>query len=281
MAHKISIVIVLVAISRCLGQDVTDYASWRNSVFTEGQRADSEIGGATADPDHDGIVNFMEYSMGSNPWLANTSLTPVPDGYRFTRRTQISDIGLFAERSTDLQAWDLLPRAEWQEQTQADGLGWERVTIERRTVPPQKEFLRLRSTRTLWLRTCHGSGGWNFLYAGVSLDGTSFSGVEKRLLYGSWPNPGAQVRDPSVIFYQGNFVVAYTGDNFGQVPWFGMAQSSNLVDWSQLSNVVPSGFSGTVNNIWAPEWLVDEGRYFLVLRISTSQNDFYGPPGLG
>lgn len=265
----------------CAAAEFADYAAWRMAVFSAAQRADGQISGAVADPDADGLSNVMEYALASDPLAPGVALEATGSAYRFPRRTGITDFELFPEVSTNLQQWTRGAVSAWSSNATAAGDGRSQVTLSRTGAVPAREFVRLRAVRSLWLRTCHGSGGSNYIYAGVSLDGKTFEGVGKRILFGSWPNPGSQVRDPSVIFHDGKYVVAYTGDNFGRVPWFGMATSTNLLDWTQLPNVSPTGFTGTVFNIWAPEWLVDDGRYFLVFRISTTEGNFYGPPGMG
>lgn len=273
--------LLVASVLSCGAADYADYGAWRTGFFSAGQRADAQIAGAMADPDADGLTNVMEYALGSDPLAPNVALEASGSAYRFPRRTGITDFELFPEVSTNLQQWTRVSAPAWTANATATGVGHSEVSLSRTGVAPAREFVRLRAVRSLWLRTCHGSGGWNYIYAGVSLDGKTFEGVGKRILYGSWPNLGSQVRDPSVIFHDGKYVVAYTGDNFGRVPWFGMATSTNLLDWTQLPNVAPTGFTGTVFNIWAPEWLVDDGRYFLVFRISTTEGNFYGPPGMG
>ena len=45
------------------------WAAWRQLRFTSGQRADASVSGKDADPDGDGIPNFLEYALGSDPWV--------------------------------------------------------------------------------------------------------------------------------------------------------------------------------------------------------------------
>ncbi|MBC7517520.1 MAG: glycoside hydrolase family 9 protein, partial [Microbacteriaceae bacterium] len=55
---------------------VGTYGSWRETVFTAGQRADSAISGIAADPDGDGFANLMEYALGGNPLSPDPGLAP-------------------------------------------------------------------------------------------------------------------------------------------------------------------------------------------------------------
>jgi Glycosyl hydrolases family 43 len=265
--------------------EVTCYADWRSTLFDTTEQADAKISGKLADPDGDGIPNLLEYALMLNPKSPDASGRPeiLPDGISlaYNCRSDVADLSFTVETSPDLKTWSYgSNHTALSFLTPLDSHSERAVVQSLSTVGP-RHFMRLRVTTPIWLRACHGSGGWNYLYAGVSLDGKSFTGIPPGILYGSWPSPGSQVRDPTVISYNGTWIVAYTGDSFGGVPWFGMAKSEDLVNWQQLPNVSPTGFSGTVNNIWAPEWFCENGRYFLVMRISTVAGNFYGPPGEG
>jgi hypothetical protein len=47
------------------------YYGWDNFYFTEEQRAAPLVAGPYADPDSDGRMNWVEYALGSNPWVAD------------------------------------------------------------------------------------------------------------------------------------------------------------------------------------------------------------------
>ncbi|MFN7141262.1 MAG: hypothetical protein ACK4UN_18190, partial [Limisphaerales bacterium] len=51
-------------------------AAWRQTHF--GSTANSGAAADDADPDGDGILNFVEYALGGNPILADTSILPQP-----------------------------------------------------------------------------------------------------------------------------------------------------------------------------------------------------------
>lgn len=49
------------------------YNGWDNFHFTSEQRDDSSVSGPLADPDGDGRPNWLEYAMGSDPWISDTN----------------------------------------------------------------------------------------------------------------------------------------------------------------------------------------------------------------
>lgn len=96
-------------------------------------------------------------------------------------------------------------------------------------------------------------------------------------------------RDASILRYGKEFVTVYS-DDFSLDPFghstngtFGLARSADLINWQAtkvklrgplLSNAVP-------NNTWAPEWFVDGTNYYVLVRLSTTHSNNYGPPGIG
>lgn len=74
----------------------------------------ASTGASTADPDHDGLVNALEFLLGGNPALSDAALkapagTPAPDGgFDFTYDRKTAAAGLFAdvvETSSNLTSW--------------------------------------------------------------------------------------------------------------------------------------------------------------------------------
>lgn len=133
----------------------------------------------------------------------------------------------------------------------------------------------------VFVRTHHcspgtGSGGYNQLFVSLSADGKRFTTIGTRVpsthpLY---------VRDPSVIRYGDTWVVAHTVA-FDGTKTFGMATSTDLHNWTSLGSITVPAISGTPNNTWAPEWVIYNGEYYLVLRVSTQSGNYYGTPGPG
>jgi hypothetical protein len=53
-----------------------DFTTWRATNFTPDELADASVSGPNADPDHDGIVNLLEFALGGLP--KNGGSAPVP-----------------------------------------------------------------------------------------------------------------------------------------------------------------------------------------------------------
>jgi len=88
------------------------FEKWRNANFTRGEQLDAETGGDNADPDGDGVGNFVEYALGQNPHSgeavvlglrklnANESVR-----FSFPRRRGIRDVEFHVDLSGDLKSW--------------------------------------------------------------------------------------------------------------------------------------------------------------------------------
>jgi hypothetical protein len=89
-------------------------------------------------------------------------------------------------------------------------------------------------------------------------------------------------RDASIIKYNGEFATVYTDAFTGPGGTFGLATSTNLINWT-VTNVTLHGpaITNTPNNTWAPEWFVDGTNYYVAVRSSQTSGQNYGPPGLG
>ncbi|MEK7950003.1 lamin tail domain-containing protein [Luteolibacter soli] len=122
------------------GSGVLGYYAWRLANLGAGP-----TGEPTADPDRDGLANFVEYLMGSNPSSRN-SLASGIDGsglkfeLNYTLRRDRDDGVLSATQSTDLNVW--VPAAN-DEMISTDG-----VTEQRRAWLPLggKGYLRLEAS---------------------------------------------------------------------------------------------------------------------------------------
>jgi hypothetical protein len=85
-------------------------SSWLTTYFTATERADLAISGDMADPDHDGLVNLLEYAFAFDPESDSSAALPklVKDGANVTLTFPIprSTMNYVPQKSTDLVAWD-------------------------------------------------------------------------------------------------------------------------------------------------------------------------------
>lgn len=95
------------------------YSSWRSAEFSAAEQANTAISGPTADPDGDGRPNLLEYALGLNPKLAESTGQPqvATDGGNLTLRyaRMRTDISYVVQTSTDLSStasWTLIGVAQ-------------------------------------------------------------------------------------------------------------------------------------------------------------------------
>ena len=131
----------------------TTFPLWQQARFTPAELTNAAISGPLADPDHDGVVNQLEYALGLDPKATNNAANGLPkaaitSGYftlTFTRFKAAGDISLVAEVSTDLQTWNSGPGYTEQVQTIDNG-AIETMTV-RETAPiavAGQGFMRLK-----------------------------------------------------------------------------------------------------------------------------------------
>lgn len=89
------------------------FADWSLRQFTDAQLADPTVSGATADPDHDGAPNLLEFAMGGQPFvpdgtnfvLAAWAVTPTQIAVRFRERKDLGGVQGKFQSSADLRVW--------------------------------------------------------------------------------------------------------------------------------------------------------------------------------
>ena len=89
------------------------FGDWSLHEFTDAQLADPAFGTATADPDHDGVLNLAEFAMGGDPLVANPAIgllglwSAAPGSFAFTfrERKDLGDVQRQFESSTNLVNW--------------------------------------------------------------------------------------------------------------------------------------------------------------------------------
>jgi acyl-CoA thioesterase I len=136
--------------------DDSPFSSWQGTRFSASELADPNISGENADPDQDGMVNLMEYFVGYDPLVKESSFLASGkvavegvDYYTITYpRAPGTGLAGVPEVSSDLQVWH--SGTTWIEKTanaEADVL--QQVTARSRTAigSAGKEFLRLKVTR--------------------------------------------------------------------------------------------------------------------------------------
>ena len=90
-------------------------ADWRAAFFSEAELSDPQISGLFADPDFDGLVNALEYLLGSDLRDGRSHAGPRVSVFAvgenrylelsFTVRDGVSEFAAVVERSGDLRSW--------------------------------------------------------------------------------------------------------------------------------------------------------------------------------
>jgi len=86
------------------------FDAWRFSQFTPAQLSIPAMSGPDADPDHDSVVNLMEFWSGSSPFIAGPPVSPVLEtagqpALTIIRHRDAAGLFFRAERSDDLITW--------------------------------------------------------------------------------------------------------------------------------------------------------------------------------
>lgn len=131
-------------------------------------------------------------------------------------------------------------------------------------------FMRTSSRDT----SSNNAGG---IVSALSFDGIHWSATRNYTIFPVFS------RDASPIWYSNRWVAVYTDAFNSTNKTFGIATSTNLLAWQTNFSVTLTGTNtaGTARNVWAPEWFVDGTNYYVMVRLSVSTNNNYGPPGVG
>lgn len=132
------------------------FSTWQASHFTLAEQSNAAISGDTADPDHDGLPNLMEYALGRDPKVvesaANPIMTVVKGGggvsiITFQRPQGITDVDYVVEASADMQTWADGYGGAWTTQIIA-GTSFETVTSQSLLAASSRQFMRLKVIRS-------------------------------------------------------------------------------------------------------------------------------------
>lgn len=123
------------------------FSSWESVYFTYAQILAGESA-ADADPDHDGLTNLAEYSLGANPY----GFTPQPAATRdgntlsmvFQRPAHVADVVYQAQAGSDFQTWEDLTLEVLNPGSDPETV---RASKTLAAPVPGTQFLRLRFTK--------------------------------------------------------------------------------------------------------------------------------------
>jgi len=102
-----------------------------------------------------------------------------------------------------------------------------------------------------------------------STDAALFEGYSRGISY--TPPAGNSLRDPSIIYFKGRYLLCHTAGNFGAVNYFSVLTSTDAKTWSHLIDVSMASI-GNVRWTWAPEWFLDnDGSLHVLVSASTTE----------
>lgn len=95
------------------GGPETGFESWLADEFGPTELEDSSVSGPNADPDGDGIPNFLEYALGGSAKSPSREILPAMEidaasgllTLSFVRPTDVTDVEFIVESSADLEQW--------------------------------------------------------------------------------------------------------------------------------------------------------------------------------
>ncbi len=116
------------------------------------------------------------------------------------------------------------------------------------------------------------NGGDERLYISTSPDGfnwTSLAGNNPVWQPPNWAPFYNVVRDPSIIYENGWYWVAFTSGNYGRHAAFGLVKSQDLLNWTYLGDIPVPIPAATAQLTWTPVFFRDgDGSVHLFLNIS-------------
>lgn len=127
----------------------------------------------------------------------------------------------------------------------------------------------------------NGGGGDERLYISVSPNGVNWEALNNGNPV--WEPVGASgfwnvVRDPSIVFANDWYWVAYTSGNYGYHKSFGLVKSRDLLNWTFVGEI-DTAIPGAVDSLtWGPFFFKDaDGSVHLFVSISLTNGSIYYP----
>ncbi len=127
----------------------------------------------------------------------------------------------------------------------------------------------------------NSGGGDERLYISVSPEGVQWSALNNGDPVWQpvgWAPFTNVVRDPSIVFVNGFYWVAYTSGNYGKHASFGLVKSTNLLDWTLVGEISTAIPGATDPLTWGPFFFKDaDDSVHLFVSISPMNGSVYNP----
>lgn len=126
-----------------------------------------------------------------------------------------------------------------------------------------------------------GGGGDERLYISISPDGASWTAINGGAPV--WQPPGWAgftnvVRDPSILYADGMFWVAYTSGTYGRHASFALIKSSDLLNWTFVGDIGTAIPGATDSLTWGPIFFRDgDGSVHILVAISLTGGASFNP----
>lgn len=142
------------------------------------------------------------------------------------------------------------------------------------TLPPEARFVMSHFKGD-------GGGGDERLYISWSADGLNWTALNNGQPVWQPPNWGGfvnVVRDPTIIFHDGYYWVAYTSGNYGKGTTYGLVKSTDLLNWTFVTLVNAALPNSTDQLTWSPIFFEDgDGSIHVIVAINPVGGSQYNP----
>jgi len=129
---------------------------------------------------------------------------------------------------------------------------------------PIMDHIEKATVSTTYYFSTFGSDSDQKLYIYTSSNGINFTQY-----YTGFSGPTGVLRDPSLLYYNSKYYIAFTTQSWTTSSTsFSIASSSDLKNWATIATV-DCGIAGA-QYTWAPDWYVENGVIRLIVSIGTS-----------